>query len=169
MKVHLAFTCLSDSHSPAHQINLPVKSTCLSFSLSDSPVCLSPCLNHLRIFLPVRLTHLCVFLPVRLSACASQVCGCDEYLLEKYPLSQYKVNHPGPVSPPTCLNTLSRLTSARLPAVHPLVHHGGTSPSPDAGLQGQSLLPVACLWLCHTFVQVRVRLSTTEYSGVTAT
>lgn len=25
------------------------------------------------------------------SLCASQVCGCDEYLLEKFPLSQYKV------------------------------------------------------------------------------
>lgn len=113
----------------------------------------------------MRRTHLCVLLPVCLSACTSQVCGCDEYLLEKYPLSQYKVNHSGLVSPPTCLS-LSRLTSALLPAVYPLVHHGGTSPSSDAGLQGQSLLPVAGLWLCHTFVQVRLGLSCREYSGV---
>lgn len=72
------------------------------------------------------------------------------------------------MSPPTCLDTLSRLTSTRLPAVYPLVHHGGTSPSPDAGVQGQSLLPAACLRLCHTFVQVRLRLSCREYPGVSS-
>lgn len=145
----IRLTCLSVSH-------VGLTFTCLSLSLSDSPFCISPCVNHLCIFLPVRPTHLCVCLPVRLSACASQVCGCDEYLLEKYPLSQYKVNHPGLVSPPTCLHTLRRLTSACLPAVHSFVHHGGPSSSPDAGLQGQSLLPAAGLWLRHTFVQVRL-------------
>lgn len=63
-----------------------------------------------------------------------KVCGCDEYLLEKYPLSQYKV----------CINstfTLTKLTfnpdqtrsCVCVCVVHQGVHHTGPSPSPDVG------------------------------------
>ena len=68
LKVHLSvlLTCAPVS-----------RSTRGSTSLSFTCLCVSPvCLSHL-------------------SFCLSpQVCGCDEYLLEKYPLSQYKVTAP---------------------------------------------------------------------------
>lgn len=119
------------------------------------------------------------------SLCASQVCGCDEYLLEKFPLSQYKVTadpvaslhlsqfvlhltyllpivhmsrtgqvrlsnvslkcHPG-------LGDLQFLTCVS--AVHPLLHHRGTSSSPDARVQRQPLLSASRLRLRHAFLQV---------------
>lgn len=56
----------------------------------------------------------------------------------------------------------SCLTSACLSAVYPLLHHSGSSSSPDACLQRQSLLSATCLWLCHTFIQVQHPISISD-------
>lgn len=44
-------------------------------------------------------------------------------------------------------------------AVYSVLYHSGSSPSPDAGLQRQSLLSVTFLWLRHTFIQVQQPIS----------
>lgn len=162
-----------------------------SRSMHLSPQQLRLCVQEYQgqYILKVRLS-VCVYLSAPTpdlspSLCASQVCGCDEYLLEKFPLSQYKVTadpvaslhlsqfvlhltyllpivhmsrtgqvrlsnvslkcHPG-------LGDLQFLTCVS--AVHPLLHHRGTSSSPDARVQRQPLLSASRLRLRHAFLQV---------------
>ena len=61
-----------------------------------------------------------------------------------------------------CLYLSHCLTFTCLPAVYPLLYHSGSSSSPDARLQRQSLLSASCLWLRHTFIQVQQPINTSD-------
>lgn len=61
-----------------------------------------------------------------------------------------------------CLYLSHCLTFTCLPAVYPLLYHSGSSPSPDARLQRQSLLSASCVWLRHAFIQVQQPVNTSD-------
>ncbi|KAI3375935.1 hypothetical protein L3Q82_016346, partial [Scortum barcoo] len=150
LKVHLSvshlsvcFICLSvpSSTVAVYPEGAPVCLTCLSVSpvcLSDPTACLSTCLSP-------------------------QVCGCDEYLLEKYPLSQYKYIRSCIIVgrlPHLMLVSKDSLYS-QLPAsgfVTPSYSRRTPQPSPCPG--GGDGSPPRSLWAFNTLLRVRLLCAT---------
>ena len=88
--------------------------------------------------------------PVCLPVCLHYIMSCKTVIIMIVYLSVCSTS--GPVQQFTCMSTC-------LSAVHPVLYNCGSSSSPDAGLQGEPVLPAARVGLCHALVQVNQPIS----------